>query len=34
MTFWSNVLAKTAPGEGKADEYIYNYKLGVPLIHG
>jgi hypothetical protein len=34
MTFWSNTLAKTAPGEGNPDEYIYNYKLGVPLIHG
>ena len=29
--FWSNALAQTAPGEGKADAYEYNTKLGIPI---
>eukprot|EP00040_Diaphanoeca_grandis_P006769 m.38586 g.38586 ORF g.38586 m.38586 type:complete len:310 (-) comp17956_c0_seq1:112-1041(-) len=31
MTFWSNALAQTAPGEGLADEYEYSTKLGIPI---
>lgn len=31
MTFWSNALAQTAPGEGKADAYEYSTKLGIPI---
>ncbi|EGD73876.1 hypothetical protein PTSG_05571 [Salpingoeca rosetta] len=30
MTFWSNAIAQTAPGDGDADKYIFNSKLGVP----
>ena len=29
--FWSNALAQTAPGEGKADAYEYSTKLGIPI---
>ena len=32
MTFWSNAIADTAPGEGQADEYRFNTKLGIPLV--
>ncbi len=31
MTFWSNAIAQTAPGEGDADKYIYSTLLGVPV---
>ena len=31
MTFWSNAIAMTAPGEGDADKYIYSYKLGMAV---
>eukprot|EP00055_Hartaetosiga_balthica_P013569 m.70268 g.70268 ORF g.70268 m.70268 type:complete len:476 (+) comp8304_c0_seq1:89-1516(+) len=31
MTFWSNAIAQTAPGEGDADMYVFNARLGVPL---
>eukprot|EP00039_Didymoeca_costata_P001059 m.49311 g.49311 ORF g.49311 m.49311 type:complete len:310 (+) comp10610_c0_seq1:281-1210(+) len=31
MTFWSNAIAQTAPGEGTADQYEYSTKLGAPV---
>ena len=31
MTFWSNAIAQTAPGDEDAERYIYNYKLGMPV---
>lgn len=31
MTFWSNAIAQTAPGEGDADQWIYSTKLGMPV---
>ena len=31
MTFWSNVIAQTAAGDGVADEYQFSTKLGVPV---
>jgi hypothetical protein len=33
MTFWSNAIAQTAPGEGTADPYEYSTKLGMPVTH-
>jgi hypothetical protein len=31
MTFWSNAIAQTAPGDEDAERYIYNTKLGMPI---
>ena len=31
MTFWSNAISQTAPGEGTADAYEYSTKLGMPV---
>jgi len=31
MTFWSNALAQTAPGDSPADAYEFNTKLGIPI---
>lgn len=31
MTFWSNAIAQTSPGEGAADAYEYSTKLGMPV---
>eukprot|EP00041_Stephanoeca_diplocostata_P019213 m.409381 g.409381 ORF g.409381 m.409381 type:complete len:365 (+) comp21244_c1_seq19:253-1347(+) len=31
MTFWSNALAQTAPGDGNADEYEFHSGLGIPI---
>ena len=31
MTFWSNAIAQTAPGDGASDQYEYSTKLGMPI---
>lgn len=31
MTFWSNAIAQTAPGDEDPDRYVYKYKLGAPV---
>eukprot|EP00050_Salpingoeca_kvevrii_P013197 m.27281 g.27281 ORF g.27281 m.27281 type:complete len:513 (-) comp4738_c0_seq1:1308-2846(-) len=31
MTFWSNAIAMTAPGEGDPDKWVYSTKYGMPI---